>query len=372
MGYFPSSRSILPIDNVHMRIDGREFIHFATPDPLGLLFQADVKKNGLKSLLQFGFPQSPDPSHMHEMQFPLEKTYIQKTGFEDALLTRSFSSLVRLLGNSFSDLRHYFVDRNAHPLIMQTLKDFHLPVQEFDSNDLHSLETLTIEPDDWIISTSVSYQSGEYTPLQSLKKFCKENLLHILIDDSLSTTLGGEQHLGVATSDPEIDLVISSLVKFSLNFPTVLLGKSSFVEQIRNSDSWDFPFALSSADIGMLEAILEQLFSKNTPIETLNANFRELKQMLVEESFPFEISGSVFFLQLSFANEQLANICKEHLWHNGFYLSPAIQEKNAKSSFTLHAHAAHTAMHRTLLTETLKESLSSISQEKKNALATAY
>lgn len=213
---------IVPIDGTHLLWKEKKMLHFCAQDTLGLSQQNDLKKNAMKYLLQFGIGTSTynHPKECLPCQQQLQDRLAGMLGMAQTFFLPSrFTALTILISRLTQPNSLVFVDEGCHPLLLEIIDSKKTQVVRYKHNDPVHLEELLkttahLQPFSKVIFTeSLFAMSGDIAALEEIILLAKETQSLLIVDDSLSFGMKGDEGLGLAAQRSGIDCIVASLVE---------------------------------------------------------------------------------------------------------------------------------------------------------------
>ncbi|MCP5505313.1 MAG: aminotransferase class I/II-fold pyridoxal phosphate-dependent enzyme [Chlamydiales bacterium] len=200
----------------------RSRVNFASSDFLGLASHPYVKKNTIKSVLEWGAGTSSsrlDKEHL-ECHREVEQRLAALVGRESALLFPSSSPVhEHLLKTLIHSRCLIFIDRYANQHLTQAATKTGAQVFRYEHGNFDQLSSLLEKTgkniSKWIITESLFGMNGEAISLKTLGELAEMHGALTYVDDSNTIGVLGKHGMGLASHRRGIDVMYGSFGKES-------------------------------------------------------------------------------------------------------------------------------------------------------------
>jgi len=347
----PERRRVLAASQrsgVHIRVDDRELIHFASNDYLGLSTNPAVMQAAIDEIESHGLGSgasrliSGDDPLLHR----LESELAEWKGFEACLVVGSGMLANMGLLQALCDRHtHLFADRLNHASLVDGARLGGGKVHRFSHLDTDQLETL-LEKNQAerriIVSDGVFSMDGDCADLKQLLSFAEANDALLLIDDAHGTGTVGDDGRGLSAESGiagHARLVeVGTFGKAFGSYGAFVLGTAEMVEGLRQRMrtliySTALPAAIAAASLEALE-----LIRKGDLVRQLHANLYHFRQ----ETMGLNLMASNTPIQpLVVGGDSDALAMAARLRESGFFVPairpPTVPEGTARLRITLSA-----------------------------------
>ncbi len=213
----PNAARVLPLDPSRLLINDKRFLNFACRDTLGLTQHAEIRKNAMKYILQYGL----GPCHSDFIEGALECMKRVEEIVQESLespCVRFYSSRRVALWLWLSSLcakpTAVFCDQWTDPELLQAVHGSGLPVHRYRKADLDHLSELLAHSSSAqkvILVESLHYETGLATPLEAIATIACKAGARLAVDDSSAFGVKGKGGMGLARSKSGVDMILCGL-----------------------------------------------------------------------------------------------------------------------------------------------------------------
>lgn len=260
-------RCVVPVDENHIISKKEKIINFSSNDFLGLSLHPHVKKNTIKSVLEWGAGSSPSrllTGHL-ECHKQIEERLAELLGKESSLLFSSSYKAHQTIFTSIANNRSLiFIDRFSHQGLIQAATLSQGKVLRYEHSNIAQLKTLlqkyktTPCSSKLIISESLFGLNGKICDIESLIELAKEHQALLYLDDSYAMGTQGRNGMGLGSYQDEVDIVTGFFGKGCGSFGAYVATNKLLQEyMITFSSQFMETNALPPAALGAINASLD-------------------------------------------------------------------------------------------------------------------
>jgi 8-amino-7-oxononanoate synthase len=265
-----SRRVVQPISSTRVRIDGTEYVNFASNNYLGLTHHPRVLAAAERSLRADGLGSGAAGlitgySHRHASA---EKAIARWKGTSDAVLLPSgyqanhaAVQTLAALGEKRGGTR-FLIDKLAHASLLDAVRGTSAPFRVFPHNHLPKLERLLADaPADQlqvVITESIFSMDGDATDLAGLAGLKARHPFVLLLDEAHGSGVYGTSGAGYASElglQASVDVTVLTLSKSLGAFGGAVCGSANFCAALVN---YGRAFIYSTAIPPMIAAAAEE------------------------------------------------------------------------------------------------------------------
>jgi 8-amino-7-oxononanoate synthase len=240
---------VRPIDAVHVEIEGRRYVNFASNNYLGLTHHPDVIRAtaGAVSTYGAGSGASPLVSGYTEAHAWCERAIAHWKGTEAAVLLPSGYQAAHAIIQTLSAVREpgpgvrFLIDKLSHASLIDAVKGSSDEFRIFPHNHFEKLERLLADaPADQVqvvITESIFSMDGDAVDLPALAELKKRRPFVLVLDEAHGSGVYGENGSGYAAEKGLQSAVDVSLVTLSKAVGVTggaVCGSKNFCEGVVN------------------------------------------------------------------------------------------------------------------------------------------
>lgn len=296
-----------PINGAFLLLDDRRMLNFCSYDHLGLSDHHEIKKNGIKYLLEHGVSQALAVDDLYlSCQYKVEKKLSKLLKRESSLFFFSRSEANRTalaaLGHQNATI---FIDEECHHSLFEGAMDSEANVHLFPHRKLDRLEHLLEDAKTKtkiIVSESVFSMTGDVANLSTLVELADHFDALLFIDDSHAFGILGADGMGLAAQLEEVDLITGSFSKSSGACGGYLACSEMLKSYIINFSFTPIASPISPPIIGAIEQALDLIPQMEGERKQLQQRSHWLRELLRETGFDIPRNNTPL-LSLPFENE---------------------------------------------------------------------
>lgn len=285
------------IDGVHVTINGRRMLQFASYAYLNLLGHPKIQAAANAALAEFG-------SGTHgvrvlagttRLHVELEQTIARFKKTEDAIAlatgyVTNLGTIAALLGRNDVVIS----DKLNHASIVDGCLLSRAKFVRFEHNNMESLEKALVEAPKrsgkLVVVDAVFSMDGDVINLPEVIRLCRQYNAMLMVDEAHSVGVLGEtghgivEHFGL--DEGQIDIQMGTLSKTIPSIGGYIAGKSDLITYLRHSiRSFVFSAALPPASAAAARASFEVIEAEPERVKTLQANVNYFINGLQERGF---------------------------------------------------------------------------------------
>lgn len=307
-----------------IRVDGREVIHFAGGDYLGLACHPRLIQAACQATLRYGCGAAAARliSGNHELYPQLEERLARFKQAEAALLfSTGYQANLGVISALMDSQGVIFSDALNHASIVDGCRLSRAQVRIFPHNDLAVLERLLkreISTGRRLIVVDGLYSmDGDVAPLREIVRLAERYACMTMVDDSHSTGVLGKTGRGSAEAAGvlgRIDIETGSLAKALGGFGAYVVGSRTVIEYLINrSRPFIFTCALPPAVLATVLEALAIMEQEPERRQRLWDNTRYMRTGLQEVGFEVSTSGTQIIPLMVGNPERAMRFCQELL-----------------------------------------------------------
>ncbi|MDE2180638.1 MAG: 8-amino-7-oxononanoate synthase [candidate division NC10 bacterium] len=307
-----------------IHVDGREAIHFAGSDYLGLACHPRLKQAACQATMQYGCGVAAARliSGNHDLYPQLEKRLARFKQAETALLfSTGYQANLGVISTLMNSQDVVFSDALNHASIVDGCRLSRATVRIFPHNDLAALERLLERERSarrrLIVVDGLYSMDGDVASLEEIVGLAERYDCMTMVDDSHGTGVLGETGRGTAEATGvlgRIDIETGSLAKALGGFGAYVVGSRTVIEYLINR-ARPFIFTCAIPPV-VLATVLEALTIVEQEPERrqrLWDNIRYVRAGLHEVGFEVSPSGTQIIPLMVGEPEHTMQFCQELL-----------------------------------------------------------
>ncbi len=320
-------RHLRRVDGPHgtrIRVDGREALHFAGSDYLGLTSHPRLKQAACQATMRYGCGVASARliSGNHDLYPQLEARLARFKQAEAALLfSTGYHANLGVISALMGSQDVVFSDALNHASIVDGCRLSRAQIRIFPHNDLAALERL-LERERSVgrrlIAVDGLYSmDGDVAPLAQIVELADRYGCLTMVDDSHGTGVLGETGRGTAEATGalgRIDIETGSLAKALGGFGAYVVGNPTVIEYLLNrSRPFIFTCALPPAVLATVLEALTIVEDEPERRQRLWDNTRYMRIRLREIGFDVNPNGTQIIPLVVGAPERTMHFCRELL-----------------------------------------------------------
>jgi 8-amino-7-oxononanoate synthase len=370
--YFPMHQGI---SSDTSRIDGEEYINFASYNYLGLSGDSDVNAAVFDAVRQYGSSVSASrlASGERPLHRELEWEIADFLGCEDAIvMVGGHATNVSVIGTLLGPLDMVIHDSLAHDSILAGIRLSGAKRRSFRHNDADALEEILRQSRAsarrvLIAIEGVYSMDGDIAPLRRIVEIKRRYHALLLVDEAHSlgvlgtTGRGAGEHAGVARED--VELWMGTLSKSLASCGGYIAGSSALVRYLKYSNpGFVYSVGISPANAAAALAALRKLRANPGLVETLRKRSEFFLDLCRAAGVDTGFSGQTAVVPCIVGNSihsvQLAHAMRRRRVNIQPILYPAVDENQARLRFFVTAR--HTEQQLKSAVEVLTEEVTAI------------
>jgi 8-amino-7-oxononanoate synthase len=308
-----------------IHVDGREVIHFAGSDYLGLACHPRLKQAACQATLRYGCGVAAARliSGNHDLYPQLEERLARFKQAESALLfSTGYQANLGVISALMDSQDVVFSDALNHASIVDGCRLSRAQVRIFPHNDLAALERLLERERSagrrLIVVDGLYSMDGDIAPLEEIVGLAERYDCMAMVDDSHGTGVLGETGRGTAEATGvlgRIDIETGSLAKALGSFGAYVVGRRTIIEYLINrSRPFIFTCALPPAVLATVIEALTIVEQEPERRRQLWDNARHMRAGLREIGFDEVNPGGTQIIPLMVGEpERTMQFCRELL-----------------------------------------------------------
>lgn len=273
-------RTVEPLSEVEIIIEGRKMINFSSNDYLGFSKHPVLKAKATEYVQKYGTGSTASRLICGTLPYfePVEEKLAKLKKVEKTLIFNSgFQTNISILPVLTDKNSLILSDRLNHNSLIQGALLSNCRILRYKHNDHKHLKKLLIENKDkgfsriLIVTESVFSMDGDQSDIDSLSKLSDDFGAFLVIDEAHATGVLGAQGMGL-TCGKNVDLVIGTFGKACGSFGAYVATSKNIREYLINCCSgFVYSTALPPSTVGAIDAALDL-------IPTLEKDRRKLLQ----------------------------------------------------------------------------------------------
>jgi 8-amino-7-oxononanoate synthase len=285
---FRSLKTVVPVADAEVKVNGRKMINFCSNDYLGLAAHPLLKQRAIEYTERYGTGSTASRlvCGNYDCFELLEDKLARLAGHDSALIFNSgFQanvSLLPALADSDTLILSDFLNHNS---IIQGCKLSRCYVNTFHHNDIDHLEELLKassgnHPRNFIVTESIFSMDGDVCDIDSLISLSERYNSILVVDEAHATGVTGENGMGIS-SNKNADLVMGTFSKGVGSFGAYISSNSMIKDYLINfCNGLIYTTALPPAVIGSIDAALDLIPLMGKERSELMANSDKLRNGL--------------------------------------------------------------------------------------------
>ena len=285
---FRSLKTVVPLADTEIDVNGRKMINFCSNDYLGLAAHPLLKQRAIEYTEKYGAGSTASRlvCGNYDCFEKLEDKLARLTGHEGAIVFNSgFQANVSLLPALTDSDTLIFSDFLNHNSIIQGCKLSRCYVNTFRHNDLDHLEDLLKasagnHPRNFIVTESIFSMDGDVCDIDTLISLSEKYNALLFVDEAHATGVVGKNGMGVS-SNKNVDMVMGTFSKGVGSFGAYISSNNMIRDYLINfCNGFIYTTALPPAVIGAIDAALELIPGMDKERKELMANSDRLRSGL--------------------------------------------------------------------------------------------
>ncbi len=290
---FRSLRSMMPLDDMRVDIDGKQLVNFSSNDYLGLSRHPLLIERASEWLHRYGAGSGASRlvTGNIEAYEILEAKLARLKGTEAALILNSgFQANLSVIAAIGSEDSFLLCDRYSHNSLLQGAKLSKCGWTRFHHNDLADLERRLQQDraqsvgNRWVVTESVFSMDGDRADIDNLIDLSKRYDARLFIDEAHSTGVLGKYGMGLAAGRTEIDLIMGTFGKACGSFGAFIACSKLMRDYLINfCAGFIYSTGLPPAVLGAIDAALDlipNMTNERIRLESVAEHVRgELEQL---------------------------------------------------------------------------------------------
>src|SRR6267142_1676928 len=246
---------VIPIAAVHVDIDGKKYVNFASNDYLGLTHHPSIIRAAQEALSKYGAGSGASAlvSGYTEAHRSAEKSIARWKGVEAAVLLPSGYQAAHAIIQTLNldGIVRFLLDKLCHASLVDAVRGTGSEFRIFPHNHLEKLERLLADaPPEQIqvvISESIFSMDGDAADLEGIARLKQKHPFVLVLDEAHGSGVYGRDGSGYAAEKGFTDLVDVSLVTLSKSAGVVggaVCGSKLFCDGLVN---WGRAYIYSTA-----------------------------------------------------------------------------------------------------------------------------
>lgn len=333
---------------------GKEFIHFASYNYLGLSSDAEVIAETQKAVEKYGTSASASRlvSGEKDLHQAFEREMAEFIGVEDALIFSAGHHLNEsVIGHLLGPGDLIMHDALAHNSIIMGAKLSGATRRPFDHNDWRMADALLTryrgEYRRVLIALEGVYSmDGDIAPVPEFMELKKRHKAYLYVDEAHSLGTLGSRGAGVCDYyglDPnDGDLWMGTISKSFGSCGGFVAGRKSMIQYLKyTTPGFVFSAAISPPSTAAALASLRKLRREPGLVKRLHENAALFLKLAKKAGFNTGLSDGTPVIPIIFGNSQLSLLMAQRLYERGInvqpILYPAVEEKAARLRFFMTA-----------------------------------
>ncbi len=360
-------------------MDGKEFIHFASYNYLGLSSDAEVIAETQKAVEKYGTSASASRlvSGEKDIHQAFEREMAEFIGVDDALIFSAGHHLNEsVIGHLMGPGDLILHDALAHNSIFMGAKLSGATRRPFDHNDWRMADDLLRRYRGeyrrvMIALEGVYSMDGDIAPVPEFVALKKRHKAYLYVDEAHSLgTLGSRgagvcDHFGLDPNDG--DLWMGTISKSFGSCGGFVAGRKSIIQYLKyTTPGFVFSAAISPPSTAAALASLRKLKRDPGLVKRLHANAALFLELAKKAGFNTGLSDGTPVIPIILGNSQLSLLMAQRLYERGINVQPimypAVEEKAARLRFFM--TAVHTEEQIRYTINTLADEMKKIGNEK--------
>ncbi len=285
---FRSLKTVVPLADTEIDVNGRKMINFCSNDYLGLAAHPLLKQRAIEYTEKYGAGSTASRlvCGNYDCFEKLEDKLARLTGHEGAIVFNSgFQANVSLLPALADSDTLIFSDFLNHNSIIQGCKLSRCYVNTFRHNDLDHLEDLLKasagnHPRNFIVTESIFSMDGDVCDIDTLISLSEKYNALLFVDEAHATGVVGKNGMGIS-SNKNVDMVMGTFSKGVGSFGAYISSNNMIRDYLINfCNGFIYTTALPPAVIGAIDAALELIPGMDKERKELMANSDRLRSGL--------------------------------------------------------------------------------------------
>ena len=262
---FRSLKTVVPLADTEIDVNGRKMINFCSNDYLGLAAHPLLKQRAIEYTEKYGVGSTASRlvCGNYDCFEKLEDKLARLTGHEGAIVFNSgFQANVSLLPALADSDTLIFSDFLNHNSIIQGCRLSRCYVNTFRHNDLDHLEDLLKasagnHPRNFIVTESIFSMDGDVCDVDTLISLSEKYNALLFVDEAHATGVVGKNGMGIS-SNKNVDMVMGTFSKGVGSFGAYISSNNMIRDYLINfCNGFIYTTALPPAVIGAIDAALE-------------------------------------------------------------------------------------------------------------------
>ena len=307
-----------------IHVDGRDAIHFAGSDYLGLACHPRLKKAACQATLRYGCGAASARliSGNYDLYFQFEERLARFKQAEAALLfSTGYQANLGVISALMGSQDVVFSDALNHASIVDGCRLSRAQIRIFPHNDLAALERLLKRERSTgrrlIVVDGLYSMDGDVAPLGEIVGLAERYDCMTMMDDSHGTGVLGETGRGTAEATGvlgRIDIETGSLAKALAGFGAYVVGSRTVIEYLINrARSFIFTCAMPPAVLATALEALTIVEQEPERRDRLWDNTRHIRTSLQKAGFAVSPSGTQIIPLMVGEPERAMRFCQELL-----------------------------------------------------------
>ncbi|HEV8290984.1 MAG TPA: 8-amino-7-oxononanoate synthase [Tepidisphaeraceae bacterium] len=281
---------VTPIDAVHVEIEGKRYVNFASNDYLGLTHHPAVIRAAQEALSKYGAGSGASAlvSGYTEAHRSAEQAIARWKGTEAAVLLPSgYQAAHAIIQTLNLDGVRFLLDKLCHASLVDAVRGSGAEFRIFPHNNLEKLERLLADAPqgqrDVVITESIFSMDGDAADLEGIAALKKEYSFVLVLDEAHGSGVYGPNGSGYAVEKGFANIVDVSLVTLSKAAGVVggaICASKTFCEGLVN---WGRAYIYSTATPPATAAAIEAAVSVMKQERHRQQRVRELAQRVRSE-----------------------------------------------------------------------------------------
>jgi len=282
---------VIPIDAVHVEIDGKRYVNFACNDYLGLTHHPSIIRAAQEALSKYGAGSGASAlvSGYTDAHRSAEESIARWKGTEAAVLLPSgYQAAHAIIQTLNLDGVRFLLDKLCHASLVDAVRGTGSEFRIFPHNHLEKLQRLLADAPQGqlqvVISESIFSMDGDAADLEGFARLKQKHPFVFVLDEAHGSGVYGPNGSGYAAEKGFADIVDVSLVTLSKSAGVIggaVCGTKLFCEGLVNwGRAYIYSTAIPSATASAIEAAISVMKAEPQRQQRVRELARQVRDQL--------------------------------------------------------------------------------------------